>query len=221
MGGLRPTIGPSAMNQNYVPHHSRSSSGTYGDGRRAVVSFSGLPVGAVADNEAKRGRKVYDRLTSELSVVQRFRDPIADSFTRLLEILGPETRVSSSRGRSSRPRTNGHVSSAMTLSQPQSQAVSPTRDIESGPSSQFLTRSGNPESQTRLQDQYHERGDNADAESGLQDGNPEDPTDEAGDPRLDGYTNGLGTSQGMYRANEEEMLLRRMWECREVAVEGD
>ena len=219
------------MNHNYAGDHTRSDSGNFGPGgRRGVVGFAGLPAGVVADGEAKRTRKVYERLTSELSVVQRFRDPITDSFTRLLDILGPEIRESSSRGHSSRPQTNGHVQktrSATNLSQPHSRAASASRDAESGPSSQFLTRSKTRSSQARLQDPYYvinagdvQQGD-ADGEQAIHAGNAEDQFDDASSKTGDGYTKGASLSPRMYQTNEEEMLLRRMWECREVAVEGD
>ncbi|KAL1960368.1 hypothetical protein VTO42DRAFT_8328 [Malbranchea cinnamomea] len=242
MGGLRSTIGPSAVHPSYGQDNLPTGSRVYVPDSRRGVMVPGLPGGAGAGSEAQRTRKIYDRLTSELSVVQRFRNPITDSLTRLLELLGPDCQESSTRGRFSRPRTNGQPGPVTSHSQPRSRAVSATREADSGPNSQFLTNAG---SEARIHDQYHvnvngpgqqrDENHNTNPEQleqqqtppiplavGLPNGHDEGQSDDPSIPRsVTNCANGLETAHTDYHASEEEMLLRRMWESREVAIGGD
>jgi growth factor-regulated tyrosine kinase substrate len=109
------------------------------------------------------------------------------------------------------------------------------RDSDTGPSSQFLakpstTSNGSSQQQPRFQDQYYivnvgdteqhaaEHADPSGVAVVTPDGNIDDQLEEASEQ---GYSNGSGRDYRLYRPNEEQMLLRRMWESREVAVEGD
>lgn len=54
------------------------------DDRDGGAGAAAAAAAAAAMNPAKRNKKLYDKYTTEFSVVHRFRDPVADSFKRLL-----------------------------------------------------------------------------------------------------------------------------------------
>ncbi|KMU83666.1 hypothetical protein CIHG_01449 [Coccidioides immitis H538.4] len=93
----------STIDSNYVAGaQSRPGTGGYGpDGRRFMIGATGS-TGVSTDGEIKRSRKIYDRFTTEYSVVHRFKNPVVDSFKRLRQIPGSNaggklTRVNSAR----------------------------------------------------------------------------------------------------------------------------
>lgn len=240
MDGLRATMDTAPVDHEYVPGHLRTGSGTHGhENRRGAMGAPGLPGRQMEDSEAKRTRKGYDRLSSELSVVQRFRSPTTDSFNRLVKVLGPDSRETSSRGRGDQrhSQTNGHISSFPAISRSHSRAFSKTRDPGTLPSNPTLTEQPKG-SQVRFQDLANtgdadHHGENPDVGHHQLQSNTvpvvrpdgyieEQQVDDSAGPHAGGaYTNGLGTSYRRYHANEEEILLRRMWESREVPIEGD
>lgn len=218
--GLPPALASSGVDLNYASG-AQSRPGTSGyapDGRRFMM---GTTVGApTADNESKRARKIYERFSTEYSVVHRFHNPVVESFKRLQQIPGSDAGGKVTRVNSARDLANG-----IGFSRPQSQDNMTSAGLpkESGVESQFLskTHSSKP-SQVRFQ-QFDDVIPAGEAESGAERSNAQKSRqsdcgndqnlDETGDDDLD--------KDSSYRLTEEELLIRRIWESREVSVEGD
>ncbi|KMU74256.1 hypothetical protein CISG_04605 [Coccidioides immitis RMSCC 3703] len=128
----------STIDSNYVAGaQSRPGTGGYGpDGRRFMIGATGS-TGVSTDGEIKRSRKIYDRFTTEYSVVHRFKNPVVDSFKRLRQIPGSNAGGKLTRVNSARDLVNGHDPS-----RPQSREdmLSATAMEEAGVGSQFLSK---------------------------------------------------------------------------------
>ncbi|PGH29082.1 hypothetical protein GX50_08176 [[Emmonsia] crescens] len=230
MSGPSPTVPPSSMEPTFMAAaQSRPGSRDHArDGRRTMLGAGGS-TGVNPENEVKRARKTYDKFTTEYSVVRRFRGPIAESFLRLERMNGADAKSNTTpHGQASgqNPVVN------RTLSRPSS-----SRNLDSDPAvnHQFLSKLPRSSSQVRLrtsEDTVHvndsdEPAERLDVEHQQQqrpnsvavvlaDGNVYDEQidDEDG-------AGGGGDGHGPYQPNEAELLIRRMWDSREVAVAGD
>ncbi|WEW58167.1 hypothetical protein PRK78_003635 [Emydomyces testavorans] len=221
--GLPSTLAPSVIDSNYMAGtQSRPGTSGYGhEGRRFMMgAAAGMPI---ADGEAKRVRKIYDRFTTEYSVVHRFRNPVVDSLKRLRQIPGTNAGGKLTRANSGRDLANGHGSS-----RPQSRGTISFTAItkEPGVESQFLskTHSSRP-SQLRFQEQddiIHV----AEGEQSLGRLRTEHRSTDSIHPNgnltdLDDTGDGHPGDSVPYHPTEDELLIRRTWESREVPVEGD
>lgn len=83
--GASTTASPSAMDSGYMPAgHKRSASGVF-EANRGMNGASRVG-GSGFDSETRHIRKAYEKMTLELMVVRRFQSPTGDSFTRLRSI---------------------------------------------------------------------------------------------------------------------------------------
>lgn len=242
IGGLTPVMPPTAADPNlFTSTHSRSSSGLYGhDGYRLAIAPSGLSGGPTTESEAKRVRKIYERFTSEFSVMHRFRNPIADSLNRIHEISKPlPTGEPAIRNSASTSNLNQRDNISR---QSQSRDPSLIRNSEFQ-DARVLARHAKRHSQVR----FHDQGDLVNiVHSGQPGGRPDAdyrhnsrptsasailPDSSTLDDNPDGTNGDVSLSEANMQANkapreayqpsEEDLLIRRMWNSREVAVVGD
>ncbi|KAI5290129.1 hypothetical protein KEM54_002374 [Ascosphaera aggregata] len=229
--------------------------------------------GGLAMNPGKRNRKLYDKYTTEFSVVHRFRDPVADSFRRLQMLPKSDRDVAAAKDTAGIPKdyigahlspSTAHLSlqsqAAAAAGRPgtptsasTSQAQTPTHSRRrSGASSKFG-------SQVRFKTMSPEGDDNSTDYSSDDHGDSlvmqkkQHNTSREGGPPLRGGLAGphrrlpLRGPQGMTgviqeeagntggtgfggeqveghpvgrRPTDEEMLLRRIWNWRDMAVVG-
>ncbi|PGH27697.1 hypothetical protein AJ80_00484 [Polytolypa hystricis UAMH7299] len=237
--GPTSTISPSAMEPGLVgASNSRSASGTLGhDGRRMVIGPSG-PAGINADSEAKRARKVYDRFATEFFVVQRFRGPTVDSFRRLDKLRRGDQPTSSKShpNIASLANTNGQHHPA-SVRPPDSAAVRTAGSEPALNQRQLMGSNRRPASASHLRFQNQDYV--ADSEEPAErldvehqppqrrqltsvavvqaDGNVYEESiddDAGGDAGSGGGVRGAGYQN--HRPSEDELLIRRMWESREI-----
>ncbi|EQL33610.1 hypothetical protein BDFG_04358 [Blastomyces dermatitidis ATCC 26199] len=229
MSGPPPTVPPSSMEPVFMTAaQSRPGSRDHArDGRRALLGIGGT-AGVNPESEAKRARKIYDKSTTEYSVVRRFRSPIAESLLRLDKIAGPEAK--SNNAPQSQAGGQNPVISNGALSRPPS-----SRNLDSDPAvnHQFLTKLPKSSSQVRFrtsEDTVHvnysdEPAERLDVEHQQQqrpnsvavvfaDGN-------VYDEQIDDSDGAGGGAHTPYQPNEAELMIRRIWDSREVAVAGD
>lgn len=203
--GVSATAVQSAMDQTFG--HSRPGSVTY-DASRGVVNGSGRVGGA--DSEARHIRKAYEKTSLELMVVRRFQSPTGDSFNRLRAIA--------------RPRDPGQASS---LGKPVKSAPSLTL-LQHGKHPSRLSAS--PDSRQLVSPKVYFT--NA-AMSEDQPPNSESPATQTAksvhpshrifstsDETCHGLSGGGNDPDDELEVNESDMIVRRMWESREVATSG-
>ncbi|PGH09177.1 hypothetical protein GX51_00931 [Blastomyces parvus] len=234
MSGPSPTVPPTSIEPTFMAAtQSRPGSRDHArDGRRTLLGMGGT-AGVNPESEAKRARKIYDKSTIEYSVVRRFRSPIAESLLRLSKLVGTEAKPSNTAQSQAGVQSPAIANGA--LSRPPS-----SRNLDSDPAAnhQFLTKLPKSSSQVRFrtsEDTVHvnysdEPAERLDVEHQQQqrpnsvavvfpDGNvydePIDDEDGAGGGA------GGGDAHTPYQPNEAELMIRRMWDSREVAVAGD
>lgn len=241
IGGLAPPT-PAAADPNLIiSPHSRSSSGLYGhEGYRLAIASSGLSGGPTTESEAKRARKIYERFTSEYSVMHRFRNPVADSLSRIYDIpksLPAGEAVLRNSASTSNLNQRDNVSR-----QSHSRDPSLIRNSEFQ-NTQSLGRRAKRHSQVRFQDhgdmvnivnsgqpggrvdtdyRHNIRPTSASAilpDSNAVEDNFDDTNGDASFPDTNGHIDKV--HQEAYQPSEEDLLIRRMWNSREVAVAGD
>lgn len=205
--GLSAATGPSAIDPTYMATgHSRTVSGAYD----ASKGMNGVGrVGPVQIAEARHIRKAYEKTSSELMGVRRFQSPTADSFNRLRAI-----------SRASKAPAGGTETGAG-LGKP----------VKSAPSLTLLQRNNQP---TRS------------ASNAASKSRPVDPQSSSEDPATQSESNDTQAaksvhpshrifstsdeaSYGLQADNEGEdypamsevdLMIRRIWESREVATQG-
>ncbi|KAK2809475.1 hypothetical protein FQN50_003743 [Emmonsiellopsis sp. PD_5] len=241
MAGPSPAVPTSALEGTFMAAtQSRPGSSAHmRDGRRAVIGPSG-PSGTNTDSEIKRARKIYDKYATEFSVVRRFHGPIAESFQRLQSLTLPDAKANNT---PQQHPSNGTTLANGNVHKTPKRATSSTADPDPTPNGQFLTKLPKSSSQVRFRtadDAAHvadseEPAERLDVEHQHKqqrpnsvavvsaDGNVYDEQiEEEGDDN--GHAGGVGGAHAGYRSyqpDEAELLLRRMWDSREVAVVGD
>ncbi|KAL3475597.1 hypothetical protein BJX99DRAFT_229236 [Aspergillus californicus] len=210
--GPTASVSPAAIDPTFTSGTARAGPGAYDTARSHV---NGVPRngGVMHQSEAKHIRKAYEKTALELTVVRRFQSPTSDSFTRLNAVLkGAKTGSSSQEPRSSR----GHL-------QPVKSAPALVL-LQRGANHQASRDSGNadgPESKQLIgRKQADSHGSNPRAYT--QDpGDPPHPShrllstsDEAVHDTHEVEDDGAEVS---LRPSEADMMIRRMWESREVA----
>ncbi|KAL3487636.1 hypothetical protein BJX62DRAFT_189072 [Aspergillus germanicus] len=210
--GPSTSVSPSAMDAAYISGTSRVGPGPY-DTARALVNGSARNGGALHQSEAKHIRKAYEKTALELTVVRRFQSPTGNSFNRLNAIL-----------QHPKPATGPELRSG--LGQP----------VKSAPALVLLQRgakeqSGRPNSQSGSFESRQLIGrKQVDAQSSVSQAyiqDPEDPPHPAhrllstSDEAAHG-PNAVEDDQveDSFLPSEADMMIRRMWESREVASSG-
>ena len=203
--GAPTTAAQSAMDSNYMTAgHKRSTSGVF-DANRGMNSASRVG-GSGFDGETRHIRKAYEKMSLELMVVRRFQSPTGDSFNRLRSVARASKALAASSERSS--ALGKPIKSAPSLPLLQ-HGRRPSRlgssselpDPHSSASEDPATQSESTDTQaTKFAHPSHRILSTSDeAAHGLQgDNDPED------------YPPVSGT----------DMMIRRMWESREVATSG-
>lgn len=223
-----PALPPSSID------HSRAGGRPY-DGGRGAVNGSMRPGVSTHDSEAKHIRKAYEKTASELNVVRQFQSPMKNSFDRVDRILsemgrqagGTEqnTSLAGKSVKSAPSMTNGQFLQSTT---DRRQHVSGGTDDSPSGRSQLISKNRQSGSKHAARVYFQDQDDVV---------NINDTTEQMDRLGIDdshGQRSALSTSvdaateQGGtgkdpgsgYFATETAMLLRRMWESREVASPG-
>ncbi|KAL4943717.1 hypothetical protein BDV06DRAFT_189270 [Aspergillus oleicola] len=212
---------PSGMDPAYINGAGRVGVGPFETGR-ALVNGTSRNGGAMHHSEAKHHRKTYEKAAMELTVVRRFQSPTSDSFSRLNALFKASK---TSENPSQEPRGSSGLG----------------KPVQSAPALVLLQRdakhnrsasSNNAESPDSRQLIGRKQ---ADSQAYVQD--PEDPphpshrllSTSADDAAAHGshsqaLTHGHGAEDnhaaGPFLPSESDMMIRRMWESREVATSG-
>lgn len=224
MAGPASSISPSVVEPGFMTgNNSRSGPNMYGHDGRRVIS-SGMVSGAITpDSEAKRARKIYERYSAEYSVVRKFREPISDSFGRVDKLSRTEK---AGRGHINAQLMNGHVEQQSPGSSRPSTAATRNAYSDRTLNQRFPNKTSRLSNQLRFQNQYNPGANDSEE--------PSERLDVEHQHRQPGTGSNVHSDSNMYdeqlddgpdddanHPNEEEMLLRRMWDSREVAVPGD
>ncbi|KAK1143297.1 hypothetical protein N8T08_006824 [Aspergillus melleus] len=223
--GVSTAVSPSTMDPNYMA--TRQGAGPFDPGR-GLGNGSTRSGNAVHDNETKHIRKAYEKTSLELTVVRRFQSPTGDSFRRLNFILndinGPNF------GHQRHSSLGKPIKSAPALTHLQDGKQQKLGQNSPSPEPrQLMGRKQAPirtsVSQTYLQDPEELVNDTT--EAGQPAKAPQHPShrilstsDEAAHNNPAGEEESEEAAPPPYFSNETEMMIRRMWESREVAESG-
>ncbi|KAF9888192.1 hypothetical protein FE257_009187 [Aspergillus nanangensis] len=218
--GASTTSSPSTMDPTFLAANQRPGAGHFDSGR-GLVNGSARPGATLHDNETKHIRKVYEKTALELTVVRRFQSPTADSFKRLNTIIngGKSTASSHDRQTSSLGKP---VKSAPALTDLQD-GKRPGRD--SSEPKQLLSRKQSnihPSApQAYLQDPDELVSDAADS-TRPKSQHPSHRILSTSDDGIHGHaaTDDDPDRPSLTDTDENAMMVRRMWESREVAIAG-
>lgn len=210
--GMSSAVSPSAMDTAFMAaSHGRAGSGVY-EASRALVNGSSRTGG---DTEAKHIRKAYEKIALELSVVRRFRSPTGDSFARLTAILNDSKAPIASN--SERTSSLGKpVKSAPALTQLQ-RAGKQQRDSPSPEPRQLISRKTSDLKKSVSQSYLEDAEDPSDSNRSQ---HPSQRILSTSDEAAHGTTAADEDFGDSYFTSESDMMIRRMWESREVATSG-
>ncbi|KUM61134.1 hypothetical protein ACN42_g5981 [Penicillium freii] len=196
--GVTATAPPSAIDPTFIA----TSHNTYDAGRG--LNGDGRAGGAGHDSETRHIRKAYEKTSLELMVVRRFQSPTGQSFARLRHIVrGNKTEHGSALGKP--------VKSAPSLPLLR-QGKGPSR-LSSSPASKSQLRNPNP---TASEDPAtgNEPLNTAKAAKS------NDPSHRILSTSAEASRDLSGDNDEAFQINDSAMLIRRMWESREVAIHG-
>lgn len=199
--GLSTAAGPSAMDPSFAG--ARPVSGAFD----ASKGMNGN--GRSNDAESRHVRKAYEKTSLELMVVRRFQSPTVDSFDRL--------------------RTVAQASKGLAVGSEQTSALG--KPVKSAPSLTLLQRGNQP---TRLGSSSESKsqlgGPHSSSEDAATQGESNDAqAAKAAHPSHRILSTSDEASYGLQGDNDSEeyssmteldMMIRRMWESREVAIAG-
>jgi len=201
--GVSTTAAPSAMDPSYMnTGHKRSASGVYDVNRGMNGASRG---GSGFDSETRHVRKAYEKMSLELMVVRRFQSPTGDSFNRL--------------------RSVARASKVLGASAEQSSAMG--KPIQSAPSLPLLQHGRRPSrlgSSSELPDPHS----SASEDPATQSESTDNQATKSAHPSHRILSTSDEAAHGLQGDNESEeypmsatdMMIRRMWESREVASSG-
>lgn len=209
--GVSTTASPSAIDPTFMAAgHARSVSGAY-DASRGMNGV-GRVGGAGHDSEARHIRKAYEKTSLELMVVRRFQSPTGDSFHRL--------------------RAVARASKALAGSAEQRQGSALGKPVKSAPSLPLLQHGKPPgrlgssfESKSQLPDPHS----TASEDPATQSESTDTQTAKSAHPSHRILSTSDEVAHGLQGDNDPEeyppvsetdMMIRRMWESREVATSG-
>lgn len=214
-GGLV-SVSPAAMDPTFrTAANSRPGSGPYDPVRRAVNGNVRAGV-AAHDSESKHIRRTYEKTALELAVVRRFQSPTADSFDRLSAILNGTKGVEGRRPALSKP-----VKSSPALMRP---PTTPPRGQPSRTPS-ALERHG------KMANPVGRGADTRNPASPAFTADAEDLANSGDSARsqhpsqrilsaFDDVPAGSEDIEDQSLPNESELMIRRLWDSREVATSG-
>lgn len=164
----------------------------------------GARTGAIGhDNESRQTRKAYEKVALELTAVRRFQSPTGDSFNRL--------------------RTIARASKASALGKPIKSAPSlpllqtGKRPSRLGSSSESKSQLHDPQSSTS--EDPATQSESTDAVQATKSFHPSHRILSTSDEAAHGLT-GEQDTEDYPQVNQTDMMIRRMWESREVATSG-
>lgn len=202
--GVAAAASPSAIDPTFIAANQRPSAGTY-DAARGL-NGDGRVGGAGHDSEPRHIRKAYEKTSLELTVVRRFQSPTAQSFSRLRHIArahkasqGPDLGKPVKSAPSLPLLQNGKRPNQLSSSPPSKAQPRKPISTEDSTNSDPTTPSGtaNP---PRSNDPSHRiLSTSAEASRDL---------------------SGENNDAEEFQAHDSALLIRRMWESREVAIHG-
>ncbi|KAJ5773296.1 hypothetical protein N7457_008192 [Penicillium paradoxum] len=199
--GVTTAVPPSAMDPTFIAaSHARSGAGTY-DANRGM-NGDGRVGGAGHDSETRHIRKAYEKTSLELMVVRRFQSPTGLSFARLRRIA----RANKAEQESALGKP---VKSAPSLPLLQ-QAKRPNR-LSSSPASK--TQSHNP---TTSEDPAT----NSEPTNAAKAAKSNDPSHRILSTSAEASRDTTVENDEAFQINDSAMLIRRIWESREVPIHG-
>ncbi|CAG8225960.1 unnamed protein product [Penicillium salamii] len=197
------TVASPAIDPSFITANQRPTTGAY-DAGRGLNGDSRVGVTG-HDSETRHIRKAYEKTSLELMVVRRFQSPTAQSFSRLRHIaqarkalqgpgLGKQVKSAPSLPLLQHGKRPNQLSSSPTT-KPQSRSPIPTDD----PTNSDPTTPSGTMNPSKSNDPSHRILSTSDEAS-------RDPSGE--------------NQEEEFPANDSAMLIRRMWESREVAIHG-
>jgi hypothetical protein len=198
--GVAAAAPPSAIDPTFIAANQRPGASTYDAGRGLNGDRAG---GAGHDGETRHIRKAYEKTSLELMVVRRFQSPTAQSFSRLRYIARAHTAKQV-------PGLGKTVKSAPSL--PLLQNGKRPNGLSTSPGSKSKLRNANPTEDTDT------TGDPTNTSNAAQ---SNDPSHRILSTSAEGSRDLSGENETEeFQANDSAMLIRRMWESREVAIHG-
>ncbi|KAI2848294.1 hypothetical protein CBS11852_3034 [Aspergillus niger] len=218
--GVATTVSPSAIDPAYIAvTHARPGAGPFEPGR-ALVNGPSRIGGAVHDNEVKHIRKAYEKTALELTVVRRFQSPTGDSFNRLNMILNDLKGGAASSSVGQRASLGKPIKSAPALTLLQEG----TGRHSASPEPRQLIGKRDHDMHTSVSQAYLQDPDDlvneSDAAQGQKSQHPSHRILSTSDEPVHGSSAPEDITEDTLRANEAEMMIRRMWDSREVATAG-
>lgn len=208
--GATPTTSSAAMEM--AVNQPRPGAGAFEVNRG--INGSARPGGAVGqDSESRQTRKAYEKVSLELTAVRRFQSPTGDSFNRLRAIA-----------RSSKSRV---------VSAEQASALG--KPVKSAPSLPLLQQGKRPsglgsssESKSQLRDPQSStsedpatQSESADVVQATRSSHPSHRILSTSDEAVHGHgLTGDQDTEDFPQVSQADMMIRRMWESREVATSG-
>ncbi|KAL1982093.1 hypothetical protein VTN96DRAFT_1748 [Rasamsonia emersonii] len=215
--------------------HSRAGARPY-DGGRGAVNGSVRPGVSTHDSEAKHIRKAYEKTASELNVVRQFHSPTKNSFDRVDRIMaemgrqagGTEqnTSLAGKSVKSAPSLTNGQF--LQSTADRRQNVVSGGNDDSPSGRSQLISKNRQSGSKHASRVYFQDQDDVVNINDTTEQMERLDIDDSHGQRSTLSTSADAATEQGGtgkdsasgYFATETAMLLRRMWESREVASPG-
>ncbi|KAJ5089862.1 hypothetical protein N7532_008546 [Penicillium argentinense] len=218
------TLNDSPPDNHGVPKSATSSTmdpafNAVSQARPGTVTFDtsrnmngGVRTGASGhDTESRHTRKAYEKVSLELTVVRRFQSPTGDSFNRL--------------------RALARASKARVISEEPASAMG--KPVKSAPSLPLLQHGKHPsrlgsssESKSQVPDQHSStsedlatQSESTDAIQAAKSSHPSHRILSTSDDATHGLT-GDQDPEDYPPVNQTDMMIRRMWESREVATSG-
>lgn len=219
-------VSPSAMDPTFMAAaHSRP--GVYDTGRGLIMNGNHKAGGATPGGEAKHIRKAYEKTALELSVVRRFHTPTGDSFSRLSSIIN-DVEAKGAAAPPARPPLGKPFKSAPALTLLRDDRQHSRDQMASSPEPKQLMGRKAPDSIKPPAPQAYLHGDAAD--DAIDSTTTELPHRLKSQPPSHNLMStsdetvrvpGPGEDDlvdDSYYPNETDMMIRRMWESREVAT---
>ncbi|KAJ5513508.1 hypothetical protein N7463_003060 [Penicillium fimorum] len=196
--GVTAAAPPSTIDTTFIA----ASHGTYDAGRG--LNGDGRAGGAGHDSEARHIRKAYEKTSLELMVVRRFQSPTGQSFARLRHIVRANKAEKAS-------ALGNPVASAPSLPLLQ-QGKRPNR-LSSSPASKSQSHNPTPTASEDLAK-------NDQSINTAEATKSNDPSHRILSTSAEAPRDLSGDNDEAFQINDSAMLIRRMWESREVAIPG-
>lgn len=210
--GASTSVSPSGIDPTYIGGTARTGPGPY-DAGRALVNGSSRNGGPVHQNEAKHIRKTYEKAALELTVVRRFQSPTGDSFSRLDAILKDgKSDIYNQEPRSGLGKPIKSAPALVLLQKGTNKA-----------SQNGGSNAGSPDSRQllgRKQAGSHSSVSQADIQDSEDPLHPSHRLLSTSDEAAHGSHGPEEHAEESHLPNESDMMIRRMWESREVATSG-